>query len=175
MSRTGLTVETVARRIHVVRGQRVMLDADLAALYGTTTKRLNEQVKRNRTRFPPDFMFQLTLNEDRALRSQTATSKTGRGGRRYPAQVFTEHGAIMAANTLNSPRAVRTSILVVRAFVQLRGLLSANKALALKVGELERRLSGHDRSIAEILVAIRRLMGLPQGAQRGIGFLASLG
>ena len=111
-------VAQIAGAIHVVRGQRVMLDADLAALHGVSTKRLNEQVRRNRARFPGDFAFRLTDDEANALRSQNATSNSGRGGRRYAPIPFTEHGAVMLASVLNSPLAVHVSIQVVRAFVR---------------------------------------------------------
>ena len=115
--------QSITLAIASVRGQRVILDADLAALYGVETRRLNEQVKRNPTRFPPDFMFQLAVEEQTALRSQIAILKTGRGQhRKYLPYAFTEHGAIMAATLLNSPRAVQVSVYVVRAFVQLRAL-----------------------------------------------------
>src|SRR5213593_202721 len=110
--------------IHLIRGHRVMLDSDLAAIYGVTTKRLNEQLKRNRPRFPDDFAFQLTLQEFTNLRSQSATSK-GRGGRRYLPWVFTEHGALMLANVLNSDVAIQASVRVVRAFVRLRQMVAA--------------------------------------------------
>jgi hypothetical protein len=109
-------VDRVVSIIHVIRGQRVMLDADLAARYGVTTKRLNEQARRNRDRFPEDFMFQLTVREAGLLRSQIATSKPGRGGRRFRAHAFTEHGAVMLASVLNTPIAVAASLQVVRAF-----------------------------------------------------------
>jgi hypothetical protein len=175
-------VEPIARAILVLRGHRVILDADLAGLYGVTTKRLNEQVKRNAGRFPEDFMFQLTGLEDTALRSEFATSKTtpsGRGGRRYLPYAFTEHGAIMAATILNSPRAVEMSIYVVRAFVQLRELLSSNKELAKRLDQLEARiekkLATHDEAIAAMLSAIRELMNPPAQRRRPIGFTADIG
>ena len=130
MSSAALTIQ-VERRIYLIRGEKVMLDYDLAALYGVPTKSLNLAVKRNTERFPSDFMFQLNEEEHNCLRSQFAASKRdGRGGRRYVPYAFTEHGAIMAAAVLNSPRAVEMSIYVVRAFVQLRELLSSNKELA---------------------------------------------
>ena len=166
-------LEHVVSRIFLVRGQKVMLDADLADLYGVTTKRLNEQVKRNIDRFPPDFTFQLTAREHDSLRSQIATSKEtlGRGGRRYLPYVFTEHGAIMAASVLDSERAVQVSIYVVRAFVQLREMLSSNKALARKLNELERKLTTHDHAITELIEAIRQLMTPPEPKKkRPIGF-----
>lgn len=165
--------ERVASRIFLVRGQKVMLDADLAELYGVTTKRLNEQVKRNIGRFPPDFMLQLNAREHDSLRSQIATSKAvpGRGGRRYLPFVFTEHGAVMAASVLDSERAVQVSIYVVRAFVQLREMLSSNKKLAHKLNELERKLATHDWAITELIEAIRQLMTPPEPKKkRPIGF-----
>jgi hypothetical protein len=165
----------------VPRGQRLLLDAELAGLYGVTTKRLNEQVRRNLDRFPADFMFQLTAAEATALRSQIANSSTtlsGRGGRRYLPYAFTEHGAIQAANVLNSPRAVEMGIYVVRAFVQLRELLASNKDLARRLDQLEARiekkLATHDDAIAAMLSAIRQLMNPPPPTGRGIGFTADL-
>jgi len=153
----------------------VILDAELAALYAVTTKRLNEQVRRNRKRFPDDFIFQLTADEAAALRSQIATLKTGRGQhRKYLPYAFTEHGAIMAATILNSPRAVEMSVFVVRAFVHLRELLASNTALARKLDELERKYKHHDEAIAAILSAIRELMNPPAPKRRPIGFTADL-
>ena len=164
-------LERITQSILFIRGQKVMLDADLAALYGVTTKRLNEQVKRNQERFPPDFMFQINDEECEHLRSQIATSKVGRGGRRYRPLVFTEHGALMAASVLNTPRAVEISVYVVRAFVMLRELLASNRKLAVKLDELERKLGAHDQAIDEILQAIRQMM-MPseQKRKRPIGF-----
>src|SRR5271166_1514388 len=130
----------VENRILFFRRRKVLLDSDLAELYCVTVKRLNEQVKRNAERFPEDFMFRLTPAENTLLRSQIATSNTGRGGRRYPPFAFTEHGAIMAASVLNSPRAVEMSVFVVRAFVRLNEMLASNGELAAKVMELDRRL-----------------------------------
>jgi len=154
-----------------------MLDADLAALYGVETRRLNEQVRRNTERFPEDFMFALSQEEWNALRSQIATLKTGRGQhRKYLPYAFTEHGAIMAATVLNSPRAIEVSVYVVRAFVQLRELLTGHKELAKRLDELEsrmqRKLSSHDQAIAGILDAIRQLMAPPEPRKkRPIGFV----
>ena len=133
-------VERIEKSILLLRGQKIMLDATLADLYGVTTKRLNEQVKRNRNRFPEDFMFQLSFQEAAVLRSHIATSTSGHGGRRTLPNVFTEHGVIMAATVLNSPRAIEVSLLVVRAFVRLRQFLASHKELASKLAELERRL-----------------------------------
>ena len=160
-------------RIVVVRGKRVILDADLAELYGVPTKRLNEQVRRNPERFPPDFAFLLSLPEWGNLRSQFATSSWG--GRRSPPYVFTEHGALMAAGVLNSPRAIEVSIFVVRTFIAMREALVDTRELANRLDELERnvekRLVKHDQSIAEILAAIRALMIRPEPPRRPIGFV----
>jgi hypothetical protein len=171
-------VEQIVSRILLVREQKVMLDADLAELYGTSTGRFNEQVRRNRDRFPIDFMFPLTNQEVERLRSQIAisigeTRKSGRGGRRYLPHVFTEHGAIMAATILNTPRATEVSVFVVRAFVRLREMVAANKELAKKLDELERRVSHHDQAITSIVKAIRELATPPEPKpKRRIGFIS---
>ena len=151
-------IERVQSRILFIRNQKVILDSDLAALYGVPTKRLNERIKRNRERFPSDFMFQLTVEEAEGLRSQFATSKKGRGGRRYKPYAFTEHGAIMAASVLNSERAVQASIYVVRAFVKLRLMLAPYKELMGKLDQLEKKLQTHDKQIIAIIQAIKLLM-----------------
>jgi len=169
----------IARAILVLRGQRVLQDSELSALYGVSTKRFNEQVRRNRKRFPVDFMFQLTAEETSSLRSQFATLKVGRGQhRKYLPYVFTEHGAIMAATILNSPHAIEMSVYVVRAFVQLREVLASNKELARRFAQLETRLdkklTTHDEAIAAILSAIRQLMHPPAPKRRPIGFTADL-
>ncbi|MEW6688699.1 MAG: ORF6N domain-containing protein [Pseudomonadota bacterium] len=163
-------VERIASRIFVVRGQRVMLDSDLARLYGVAVRRLNEQVQRNSKRFPPEFCFRLDNQELAILKPQFATSSWG-GKRKLPL-VFTEHGAIMAATVLNSPRAVEVSVYVVRAFVQMREALATHKAIAKRLDELERRIGTHDRTIAQILEAIRQLTR-PAGAppRKRIGFV----
>lgn len=167
-------VGDITRSITVLRGHRVILDAELAAIYGVTTGRLNEAVKRNAERFPEDFMFRLSAAEHAALISQIATSKSGRGGRRKLPWAFTEHGAIQAANILNSPRAIAMGVYVVRAFVRLRELLASNSALARKLDELERKYKHHDEAITAILSAIRELTNPPQPKRRGIGFTADL-
>ena len=164
------SVEQIESQIFLIRGQKVMLDADLAELYGVETKRFNEQVRRNSERFPEDFMFQLTAEEfanlrspfdTSSLRSQIATSNNsvgntaGRGGRRYLPYAFTEHGAIMAASVLNSPRAVEASIQVVRAFVQLRQMLASNVELSGKLAALEKK---YDIKFRAVFEAIRELM-----------------
>ena len=158
----------VESRILVLRQQKVILDSDLAELYGVPVKRLNEQVKRNEERFPADFMFRLTDEEEESLRSQS--SKPGRGGRRYAPYAFTEHGAIMAATVLNSARAVEMSVFVVRAFVRLREVLSTNQQLVGKIDELEQRLDTHDASIQDLIEAIRELMAPDPASGRRIGF-----
>ena len=169
--------ERIVSQILVVRGVKIMLDADLAKLYGVTTGRFNEQIRRNADRFPSDFMFQLTNQEVETLRSQIAISigeigKSGRGGRRYLPHVFTEHGAIMAATILNTPRAKEVSVFVVRAFVRLREMVGANKELANKLDELERRVSHHDEAITSIVQAIRELATPPEPPpRRRIGFI----
>jgi hypothetical protein len=167
--KTALTIP-VESRILVLRQQKVILDRDLAELYGVPVKRLNEQVKRNQERFPADFMFRLTAKEDEILRSQIATSSSGYGGRRYPPYAFTEHGAIMAATVLNSPKAVEMSVFVVRAFVRLREMLANNRQLAAKINELDRRLDTHDTAIQELIEAIKELMTPAEGSRKKIGF-----
>jgi hypothetical protein len=170
-------VERITQAIRVLRGQRVLLDAELAALYGVSTARLNQQVRRNRTRFPEDFLFELSAKEFADLKLHSATSSWG--GRRTRPLAFSEHGAIMAASVLNSSRAVEMSIYVVRAFVQLRELLASNKELARRLNELEARiekkLTGHDEAIAAMLSAIRQLMNPLDSKSRGIGFTADIG
>ncbi len=164
-----IPAERIERSILLIRGQKVLLDSDLASLYGVTTKRLNEQVKRNAERFPVDFMFQLNAEEYKALRSQLATLKAGRGQhRKYRPYVFTEHGAIMAANVLNSPRAIEMSVYVVRAFVRLREVLTTHKDLARKLEELEQK---YDAQFKTVFDAIRQLMTPPPGPpKKQIGF-----
>jgi hypothetical protein len=155
-------VEQVQSKILFMRGEKVILDSDLAALYGVTTSRLNEQVKRNHERFPPDFMFRLSRKEFNDLKPQFATSSSGWGGRRKLPSVFTEHGAIMAASVLNSERAVRASIYVVRAFVKLRQMLAPYKELMSKLDQLEKKLQTHDKQIIAIVQAIKLLMPPPE-------------
>ena len=162
-------IEQIARRIISIRGQRVILDEDLAALYGVETRRLNEQVRRNRSRFPADFVFVLEKEEIANLKSQIATSSWG--GRRKPPSAFTEHGAVMAATVLSSPRAIEVSLYVVRAFIQLRDALHAHKEIARRLNELERKVGSQDRTIVQILEAIRQLTATPDPKRRKIGFL----
>jgi hypothetical protein len=168
-------VEQVSGRILTVRGLKVILDSDLAALYGVTTKSFNQQVRRNSSRFPADFMFQLSGEDADNLRSQIVTSRSSHGGRRYLPHVFTEHGAIMAASILNSQAAIEMSVFVVRAFVELRRALASHQELTQRLNELEERieakLSTHDRAIAELFSAIRNLMSSPERRGRPIGFV----
>jgi ORF6N domain len=177
--RKSVAPEQIASAILVLRGHRVLLDAEFAALYGVTTKRLNEQVKRNAARFPADFIFRLTPTEAAALnRSQNATGSQKHRDPRFTPCAFTEHGAIMTATILSSPRAVEMSVYVVRAFVQLREMLASNRELARRFAQLETRLDKkltiHDEAIAAILAAIRQLMHPPVPKRRPIGFTADL-
>jgi hypothetical protein len=168
--RISASAFAVESRILILRNQRVILDADIAELYGVPVRQLNQQMKRNRDRFPSDFVFQLTAKEHKILRSQIVISTDTHGGRRYLPYAFTEHGAIMAATVLNSERAVQMSVFVVRAFVRLREMLATNRRLALKIYELEDRLDSRDSDIVELLKAIRQLM-TPKAPRRvRIGF-----
>jgi hypothetical protein len=160
----------VGSAIHLIRGQRVMLDSDLAAIYGVSTMRLNEQFRRNRERFPEDFAFVLTRKEFTNLISQNAISRS-HGGRRKLPVVFTEHGAIMLASVLNSDIAVQASVRVVRAFVRLREMVAANAQLAAKLEELERRFDSHDEAIANLFAALKQLVEPSEPPKRReIGF-----
>jgi hypothetical protein len=159
-------IERVETAILLIRGERVILDTNLAALYDVETRSLLQAVKRNSERFPSDFMFQLTRKEFDSLRSQSVISK-GRGGRRYLPYAFTEHGAIMAANVLNSKTAVQASVQVVRAFIRLRQMLASNAELARKLGELE---SKYDAQFSVVFDAIRQLMTPTEPQRKQIGF-----
>ena len=159
MNKTALVLaKRIGSKILVLRNHKVILDTDLAELYGVPVKRLNEQIKRNRQRFPPDFLFTLTRAEYQDLRSQNATSSPTHGGRRYLPHAFSEHGAIMAATVLNSRRAIEMSIFVVRAFVQMRQALVFNQHVVSKLSELEERLNTHDGEIQDLVEAIRELI-----------------
>jgi len=173
MSKQAIALaKRVDSKIFILRGQKVILDADLAALYGVPVKRLNQQVNRNADRFPRDFIFRLSVTEYENLRLQFATSSFGHGGRRSLPYAFTEHGAIMAATILNSERAIQMSIFVVRAFVRMREALAANQQIVAKLSELEGRLEGHDADIQQLVETIRELMApAPRNARR-IGFAA---
>jgi hypothetical protein len=163
---TALVLRSPDSCITRARGHAVILDSDLAALYGVPVKRLNEQVRRNKERFPEHFMFQLTDSEWKNLRSQIATSSF-HGGRRYRPHVFTEHGAIMAANVLNSSQAIKMSIAVVTAFLKLRRMALSVEGLARKVDELERK---YDKQFKVVFDAVRRLMNPPEPPRKRIGF-----
>ena len=166
-SRLALVPAHVERTILLLRGERVILDADLATLYGVETRSLVQAVKRNLQRFPGDFMFQLTAEEAALLRSQTGISSAGHGGRRYAPYAFTEHGVAMLAAVLNSPRAIQVSIEIVRAFVRLRAMLAGNAELARKLTALEKK---YDAQFRIVFDAIRDLMALPAKPRRPIGF-----
>jgi hypothetical protein len=191
---TNPSLETIAQRIFVLREQKVLLDADLAALYGVDTRRLNEQVRRNRDRFPQDFIFELTREEYANLKSQIATSSliansaepVSHGGRRKLPMAFTEHGAIMAATVLSSPRAVEVSVYVVRAFLKLRELVATHQGLAKRLDALEAKLEEKTESLAmqhetfsrntraqlrQVMQALRELMEPSPTPHRPIGFV----
>jgi len=163
-----VSLEHIEQSILLIRHQKVMLDSDLAELYGVSTKRLNEQVKRNRARFPGDFMFQLTVSETEILRSQFATSKKGGGGRRYLPYAFTEQGVAMLSSVLNSERAIQVNIEIMRAFVRLRRILASHAALARKLDALEKK---YDAQFKVVFDAIREMMKPPEFKKRPIGFL----
>lgn len=174
-------MENIGSSIYLLRGQRVMLDSDLAALYGVSTKRFNEAVKRNREKFPEDFMFSIDNQEIERLRSQIATSNTGRGGRRYTPYAFTEHGALMAASILNSPRAVEVSVYVVRAFVRMRELLVSQKDLDKRIDVLEGKTVALEhfsdetrKHLKKVFEALRAFTAPPNLPKRSIGFIRPL-
>ena len=156
--------------IHAVRGFQVIVDSDLAQTYGVPTKALNQAVRRNVARFPDDFAFQLNPEEMLILRSQTVTSSSGHGGRRHSGWVFTEHGALMAASVLSSPRAIEMSVFVVRAFVRLRDLSRSHATIAATLVALERKVVGHDEALKEVFAALRAIIRPPQKPDRAIGF-----
>ncbi len=190
MKKEIIPVQQIAKAIHWVRGEKVLLDFDLATLYGVPTKTLNQAVKRNATRFPEDFMFQLSAEETRFLRSQFVTAKSQtvdnqlilpkwsqfvtssrkHRGRRYRPYAFTEQGVAMLSSVLNGERAVKVNIAIMRAFVKLRQTLETNRELARKFSELEKRVGKHDEEIDAILEAIRQLMAPPEKPRREIGF-----
>ena len=171
-SSVSASVQLIERRIYLIRGQKVMIDADLAELYGVTTKRLNQQVTRNRTRFPEDFMFRLTKEEAESLRLQFATSNTGRGGRRHLPYVFTEQGVAMLSSVLNSEQAIEVNIAIMRAFVRLRQMLETNEKLNRKFAAVINKLSTHDKYFRVVFDELKKLTDKPSGAGRQIGFRA---
>ena len=177
-TKSPVAVEQIDEMIRTIRGVRVMLDRDLAKIYGVPTFRFNEAIKRNRHRFPTDFMFQLTREEFDSLTSQNAISKRGRGGRRTRPYAFTEHGALQAANVLRSPRAVQMSVFVIRAFVKMRETLLGTRELAKKLAALERKLTSrldvHEAAIVQVLQEIMQILNSPppppEPPRRRIGF-----
>jgi len=169
MSKKIIPIERIAQRIRHLRGEKVLFDSDLAQLYVVTTGNLNKAVNRNRHRFPSDFMFQLTAEEAKRLIFQFGISKN-RGGRRHMPYAFTEQGVAMLSSVLNSERAVKVNIAIMRAFVNMRRMLETNRELARKFSELERRVGKHDEEIAAIIEAIRQLMAPAEKPRREIGF-----
>ena len=173
MAKTAMVVANkVDSKIFVLRGQRVILDRDLAELYGVPVRALNQQAKRNAKRFPPAFRFQLSPHELKILRSQNVISSERHGGARYLPYAFTEHGAIMAATVLNSERAIEMSVFVVLAFVRMRRAIADNRNVLTKLAQLEHRLEGHDADIQDLMNAIRELMSPPEPTRTRIGFEA---
>jgi len=177
----SVSIQLVERRIYLIRGQKVMIDFDLAELYGVPTKRLNEQVSRNRTRFPDDFMFRLTKEEAEVLRSQfaisnpnlrsqIATSRSGYGGRRYLPYAFTEQGVAMLSSVLNSEQAIEVNIAIMRAFVRLRQMLETNEELNRKFAAVIRKLSTHDKYFRVVFDELKKLTERPVESNRQIGF-----
>lgn len=164
--------ERIESRILLIRGMKVILDSDLAELYGVPTFRLNEQVRRNTDRFPEDFMFRMTNEEYECLRSQFAISKKGSGGRRYLPYAFTEQGVAMVSSVLNSPRAVQVNIQIMRTFVKLRELMISHKDLAQKIDDLEHKFKEHDKNFVIVFEAIRKLLAAPEKSNTRIGFHA---
>ena len=163
-------MEVVKSKIYLIRGQKIFLDSDLAELYGVETRRLNEQVGRNSSRFPDDFMFQLNNQEFTGLISQFAISKPGRGGRRKLPYAFTEQGIAMLSSVLKSERAVQVNIAIMRAFVQMRELATSNRELARKIDELEKKHARHDQQFVAVFDAIRQMVAPAEKKGRRIGF-----
>lgn len=172
LSRTAfLSANEIQRRIHLIRGQRVLLASDLAEFYGVSTFNLNKAMARNRARFPGDFAFRLTLDETKALIFQSGISRSAHGGSRKPATVFTEQGVAMLASVLRSPRAVAVSVAIIRVFVQLRHALSTHRELGAKLTELEQKLEGHDAAIVNLFATLRQLLAAAGPTrERKIGF-----
>jgi ORF6N domain len=173
MAKTAMVIaRRVDSKILVLRAQRVILDTDLAELYGVRVRHLNQQAKRNAKRFPPAFRFQLSVLELKILKSQNVISSERHGGARYRPYAFTEHGAIMAATVLNSERAIEMSVFVVLAFVRMRRAIAGNRNILTKLAKLEHRLKSHDADIQDLMDAIRELMSPEQPNRRRIGFEA---
>ena len=168
-SESIVPVERIEKSIFLIRRQKVMLDRDLAELYGVETGALNRAVKHNIQLFPEDFMFQITDEEAERLRCQTGISKSGRGGRRYLPYAFTEQGVAMLSSVLKSKRAIEVNIAIMRTFVQLRKMIASHDKLAIKFSELERRIEDHDEQIQTIFEAIHKLISIPEKSQKKIG------
>lgn len=166
------SVQLIERRIYLIRGQKVMIDADLAELYGAPTKHLNQGVARNKKRFPGDFMFRLTKEEAESLRSQIVTSNTGRGGRRHLPYAFTEQGVAMLSSVLKSEQAIEVNIAIMRAFVRLRQMLETNEELNRKFAAVVKTLSTHDKYFQVVFDELKKLTDNPSGSGRQIGFRA---
>lgn len=164
-------VTSIERKIYLIRGQKVMLDSDLAELYGVPTSQFNQAVKRNRKRFPNDFMFQLTKSEAESLRSQFVISKKGRGGRRTAPLVFTEHGVAMLSSVLNSEQAIQVNIVIMRAFVKFRQTLETNQDLSRKFAIVIRKLATHEKYFAVVFEELRKLTKPSSAPTRRIGFI----
>lgn len=169
-SSLSASVQLIERRIYLIRGQKVMIDFDLAELYGVTTSRLNEQVNRNRKRFPDDFMFRLTKEESENLRSHFAISSSGYGGRRYLPYAFTEQGVAMLSTVLNSEQAIEVNIAIMRAFVRLRQILETNEDLNRKFAAVISKLSTHDKYFRVVFDELKKLREKPNSSGRQIGF-----
>src|SRR5215212_12029246 len=169
----AVSVQLVERRIYLIRGHKVMIDVDLADLYGVATKALNQQVQRNRKRFPEDFMFQLTKEEAENLRSQFVTSRSAHGGRRFLPYAFTEPGVAMLSSVLNSERAIEVNITIMRAFIRLRQMLETNEELNRKFAAVIRKLSTHDKYFKVVFDELKRLTDQPAPSPKQIGFKKS--
>ena len=165
-----VSVQFVERRIYVIRGHKVMIDVDLAELYGVPTRILNQQVQRNRKRFPEDFMFELTKDEAEALRSQIVISKPGRGGRRYLPYAFTEPGVAMLSSVLNSEHAIEVNITIMRAFIKMRQMMESNEELNCKFAAVIRKLSTHDKYFRIVFDELKKLTEQPDPPRKQIGF-----
>lgn len=165
-----VTDKTLVQTIYSVRSQQVMLDSDLAILYGVTTKAFNQAVKRNLERFPDDFRFQLTEQEHEVLRSQIVTSNAGRGGRRYLPYVFTEQGVAMLSSVLNSDRAIQVNIAIMRAFVNMRRLATTSEELHKKLAAVEKKLGDHDNNFKQVFAAIRAMVASEEQPKQ-IGYI----
>ena len=166
----SVSVQLIERSIYLIRGQKVMIDFDLAELYGVTTSQLNQQVARNKKRFPKDFMFRLTVEEAESLRSQIVISNVGRGGRRHLPHAFTEQGVAMLSGVLNSDRAIEVNIAIMRAFVRLRRMLETNEELNRKFAAVIKKLSTHDKYLRVVFDELKKLTDKPPSSRRQIGF-----